>query len=67
MGAGALQVNRRNLFLALAGLPLLPCVAESRTITVSFQGVFTMDAAREIAEQLKDVIDRGDTNIVIKG
>jgi hypothetical protein len=37
---------------------------QNKQITITFNGVFTKDAAREIAEQLKDVIDNSDIHII---
>lgn len=37
---------------------------QNRQISITFTGVFTKDAAREIAEQLKDVIDNSDIHII---
>lgn len=37
---------------------------QNKQITITFNGLFTKDAAREIAEHLKDVIDNSDIHII---
>jgi hypothetical protein len=81
MGAGALQVNRRNLFLAMVGAPLaaigvkalaaaassipaqLPIASPVTSITINGV-ILSKDAARQIAEALKEVIDNDDVHLI---
>jgi hypothetical protein len=50
-------MNRRNLFLGLLGVTLLPAVQQRKEITVVVEGVVTPGAAVAIAQALEDVFD----------